>query len=233
MSEDKRIKEALNRAEIPCSSELSEKLYAYMKELLIWNEKVNMTAITKEEEFIEKHYVDSLEAVKIAEIQEAESILDLGTGGGFPGIPLALYFPEKKFALMDSLEKRLNIIEEIAKNIGIKNIKLIHRRAEDAGQDNACREKFDVVVSRAVAELSVLSELALPLVSAGGAFIAYKSADIEEELDKAENAIKILGGSLSRIKKAKSGHILVVIKKISQTPKEYPRKAGTPKRKPL
>lgn len=240
MSEIKRetrdyIIQGFKKAKIEFSREQLEKLEKYMDGILSCNEKVNLTAITKPEEFVEKHYLDSLQAIKLAEYKEAESVLDLGTGGGFPGIPLAIMCPDKKFTLVDSLSKRLNIIDELAEELDISNIITLHGRFEDLGKDPTLREGFEIVVSRAVAEMAVLAEYALPFVSVGGFLIAYKTGGelLDEELDSAANAIKLLGGELIRIKKAQGNHVLAIIKKKRKTPKEYPRRAGTPKKAPL
>lgn len=229
------IIQGLKSAEIEASNEQLEKLEKYMDGILSWNEKVNLTAITEPEEFVEKHYVDSLQAIKLAEFNEAVKVLDLGTGGGFPGVPLAIMCPEKEFILVDSLSKRLKIIDELAEALDIDNIKTLHGRFEDLGKDENLRETFEIVVSRAVAEMAVLAEYALPFVSIGGFLIAYKTGGelLDKELDGATRAIKLLGGELIRIKKAQGDHVLVIIKKKKKTPKEYPRRAGTPKKDPL
>ena len=229
------IMDAFKKAEINASKKEAEKLSAYMDGVLSWNEKVNLTAITDPEEFVEKHYVDSLSALGVAEFKEAKKILDLGTGGGFPGIPLAIMAEDKDFTLLDSLAKRLKIIDALAEEIGIGNARTIHGRSEDLGQSEEYREKFDVVVSRAVAEMAVLGEYALPFVKVGGALIAYKTGGekLDQEIEAAKKAIKTLGGELSRIKTGTGDHVLVIIKKIKKTPAKYPRKAGTPKKNPL
>jgi 16S rRNA (guanine527-N7)-methyltransferase len=179
------------------------------------------------------------------EIEDAEKIIDIGTGGGFPGIPLAIVFPEKKFTLVDSLDKRMKIVQQMADEIGLKNVTTVHGRAEDLGQSKQYREKFDLCVSRAVANLSTLSEYCLPFVKVEGSFIAFKGPDAEEEAMGAENAIMELGGALADIEEAglfmddgtdllaDVGHMLVHIDKESKTPKKYPRKAGTPSKNPL
>ena len=212
---------------------------------LDWNEKVNMTAITDPAEFVEKHFLDSLAVMDSYEIEDAETIVDIGTGGGFPGIPLAIVFPEKKFTLIDSLDKRMKIVQQMADEIGLKNVRTVHGRAEELGQSKQYREKFDLCVSRAVANLAVLSEYYLPFVSVEGAFIAFKGPDAESEAMEAENAIVELGGALADIEEAGlfmddgtdllagRDHMLVHIDKESKTPKKYPRKPGTPSKNPL
>ena len=228
-----KISEILEKYNIECSKEKEEKLKAYMEELLSINESINMTAIKEPSEFILRHYVDSLTLLNIKEYECAEIVLDLGTGGGFPGIPLAIFSPEKQFILMDSLNKRLKIIQQLAEKIGISNVSLVHGRAEDLGQRKEYRETLDLCVSRAVADLSVLSEYCLPFVSVGGSFVSYKGPTPEEELKKAEKAIRTLGGRTDRIEKTVLGQTLIVVKKEKGTPSKYPRKAGDPRRNPL
>ena len=217
----------------------------YMEMTLEWNEKVNLTSITQPAEFVEKHYLDSLSLVDTYEIEDAETIIDVGTGGGFPGIPLAIFFPEKQFTLVDSLAKRMRIVQEMAEAVGLKNVTTVHGRAEELGQMKQYREKFDLCISRAVANLSVLAEYCLPFVKIEGSFIALKGPDAEEEMMAAEKAVTELGGALADIEEAglflddgtdlleNVGHMLVHIDKESKTPKKYPRKAGTPSKAPL
>ncbi|MBR3182916.1 MAG: 16S rRNA (guanine(527)-N(7))-methyltransferase RsmG, partial [Firmicutes bacterium] len=171
-------------------------LEKYMEGILAWNEKVNLTNITDPAEFRIKHNADSLMCVDFPEFLEAETVIDVGTGGGFPGIPLAVYAPEKQFILLDSLNKRLKIIDELAGELGIKNITLVHGRAEDAARAKEHREKYDLCVSRAVSNLATLSEYCLPFIKVGGYLLAYKGPGAEEEVKEAAKALKILGGSL-------------------------------------
>lgn len=213
-----------------------EKLMRYMTLILDRNQYINLTAIREPEEFLLRHYVDSAAVCSLPEYREAKRILDLGTGAGFPGVPLAILSPEKKFVLVDSLRKRLNVIDEFAQELGIQNVEVIHSRAEELGRDRGFREKIDLCVSRAVANLSVLSEYCLPLVRIGGSFISYKGSDIQEEVHEAEKAIRALGGKIDRICTVPVGeteHSLVVIRKEKHTPKQYPRKAGTPAKSPI
>lgn len=228
-----KIKRELENNGITLSPDKAEILAEYMSGILEWNEKVNLTAITEEDDFIKKHIVDSLTICGIEALEKAGNIIDIGTGGGFPGIPLAVVYPEKKVVLLDSLEKRLNIIEELCEKLGIKNVETLHARAEDAGQSSEYREGFDLCVSRAVANMSVLAEYTLPFVKKGGCLIAYKGKEIEEELNEAKRSIGILGGEIESILDSATEQKLVVIKKVESTPKKYPRKAGDPKRKPL
>ena len=213
-------------------------LEKYMEGILAWNEKVNLTNITDPAEFRIKHNADSLMCVDFPEFLEAETVIDVGTGGGFPGIPLAVYAPEKHFTLLDSLNKRLKIIDELAGELGIKNITLVHGRAEDAARAKEHREKYDLCVSRAVSNLATLSEYCLPFIKVGGYLLAYKGPGAEEEVKEAAKALKTLGGSLVDIRETSMeeyglDHRILVIKKVRNTPKAYPRKAGTPLKEPL
>ena len=157
-----------------CSDEIMEKLMGYMHGIISWNEKVNLTNLTEEDEFIEKHYIDSLLLWNSESFKKADKIIDVGTGGGFPGVPLAILYPEKEFVLLDSLKKRLNIIDSLTDELGINNVITFHGRAEDAAKKKDMREAFDLCVSRAVANLTSLSELCIPFVKVGGYFVAYK-----------------------------------------------------------
>lgn len=215
----------------------------YMNGILEWHKKVNLTAITDRSEFIRKHFVDSLICADSEEFTHSIHIADVGTGGGFPGVPLAICFPEKEFVLMDSLAKRVKIVEQLCSRLGIINVKVVHGRAEELGRRIEYRECFDLCVSRAVANMSTLSEYCLPFVKIGGYLIAYKGVDCKSEIDNAKGAIEVLGGGSVRIELAglngstgdgsRWEHSLVYIKKISQTPKQFPRKAGTPAKRPL
>ena len=207
--------------------------------ILEWNEKINVTAIRDSKEFMIKNIEDSLELSKLPEYAAAKEIMDMGTGGGFPGLPLAMTSPEKNFLLVDSIGKKLKVIDDVCGRLGIKNVKTLHQRAEDLNKN----KKFDLVTSRAVANLSTLSEYCLPFVKIGGYFIAFKTEDSLEEIEAAKKAIGILGGEIEKIVKYteinsnvsldNSGHLFVVIKKEKETPPAYPRKAGEPSKKPL
>ena len=231
MSDLTKLMDKLNIEEADAKADV---LIRYMEKVLQWNEKVNLTAITDREEFVHKHLVDSLLCAETLEFTEASSICDVGTGGGFPGVPLAVCYPEKEFVLMDSLAKRIKIVQQICDELSIKNVRAVHGRAEDLARTEDYREAFDLCVSRAVANMRVLSEYCIPFVRVGGSFIAYKGADCESEIDDSKEAIRRLGGGETEIRKLPHlGHSLVIIKKVSPTPKTYPRKAGTPARKPL
>lgn len=209
-----------------------------MEGILEWNEKVNLTNITGPEEFRIKHILDSLMCTDFEEYTRAANIIDVGTGGGFPGIPLAVYSPDKHFTLLDSLNKRLKIIGELSDKLGISNISLLHGRAEDMGRSKEHREKYDLCVSRAVSNLATLSEYCLPFIRTGGYLLAYKGPGASSEVEEAMGAIKKLGGEFLEIRDIQMeeyglDHKIVVIRKSGKTPKAYPRKAGTPLKDPL
>jgi len=214
----------------------AEKLAGYMQGILEYNKSINLTAIKDPEEFILRHYADSLAVIGTDEFEKAETVIDVGTGGGFPGVPLAVMCPEKKFVLADSLAKRLAVIDELCEKLGIVNISTVHGRAEDLGKSLSHREKYDFCVSRAVANMSTLSEYCLPFVKVGGCFAAYKTEDSAEEIEAARKAIEVLGGKVE--KQIGHGgedrrHMLIFVKKVGNTPKKYPRKAGTPAKSPI
>ena len=220
------------------TEEQNLKLEKYMEGILSWNEKVNLTNITDPAEFRIKHNADSLMCVDFPEFRSAKNVIDVGTGGGFPGIPLAVYAPDKNFTLLDSLNKRLKIIDELAGSLDISNITLVHGRAEDIAKTKEHREKYDLCVSRAVSNLATLSEYCLPFIKVGGYLLAYKGPGAEQEAEDAAKALKILGGRLVGIRETTMeeyglDHRILVIEKVRNTPKTYPRKAGTPLKDPL
>ena len=222
---------------VPAADRLSD----FMERVLEKNKVMNLTAITQPEDFVVKHFLDSLAICRFPAFREAKTVVDVGTGAGFPGIPLAVLFPEKEFLLMDSLNKRIHFLEESCREMGLTNVRCLHSRAEEMGKDPAYREQFDLCVSRAVAKLSVLSEYCLPLVKPGGWFVPYKTG--MEDLSEGKKAVSILGGRLERIEDfpkltgelsfVRLDHKLVFIRKTGPTPKKYPRKAGTPAKEPL
>lgn len=218
------------------SVEQKLQFYKYMQLLLEWNNKINLTAITIPEEIILKHFIDSLTIYK--KLIRGAKIIDVGTGAGFPGIPLAIIDENLKITLNDSLNKRLIFLTEVKKQLKLDNIEIIHARAEEIGQNKNYREKFDYATSRAVANLSTLSEYLLPLVKVNGKCICMKASNIEEELNQAQNAIKLLGGEVTEIEKFKLpqsdiDRTIITISKTKNTPNKYPRKAGTPSKDPI
>lgn len=232
------LKEAILEMGLECSDEQVSKLNKYMQGILEWNEKVNLTRITEPEEFLVKHYLDSLVCCRRDEFLKAKKIIDVGTGAGFPGIPLAIMSPDKQFVLMDSLNKRLKIIDELCLDAGITNVQTVHARAEELARNKQHREKYDLCVSRAVANMAVLAEYCLPFIKVGGCLMAYKGPEAAEEAAAAEKAIKLLGGEIQEIYEAKLdqygiSHNILIVKKIKNTASKFPRKAGMPTKEPL
>ena len=224
------------KIDIMFNDEQLDKFYAYMNLLLEWNEKINLTAITDPEEVILKHFIDSLTINKY--IEKNKSIVDVGTGAGFPGIPLKIYRPDIKVTLVDSLNKRINFLNEVISSLKLNNIFTVHSRIEDFGKNNKYRQNFDYVTARAVANLSVLSEYLIPVAKIDGKCICMKGSNIEEEINNSKNAIDILGGKIEKVDEfylADSDiyRNIILIKKIKNTPSKYPRKAGVPVKEPL
>lgn len=210
----------------------------YYELLVEKNKVVNLTAITEYEDVLKKHFVDSVSLVKAMNLSCSLSVIDVGTGAGFPGLALKLAFPELKVTLLDSLNKRIQFLNEVIEELDIDGVETIHGRAEDFAKPGKLREKYDLCVSRAVANLSTLCEYCLPFVKAGGLFVSYKSEKISEELAAAERAVSILGGKVEEqiefmLPDSDSYRNLVVIRKDKETPMKYPRKAGLPGKVPL
>ena len=210
--------------------------YAYMELLIEWNEKMNLTAITDPKEIILKHFVDSLTIAKY--VKEYKSIIDMGTGAGFPGIPIKIYRKDVKVVLADSLNKRIKFLDEVIDKLKLENVETIHCRAEELGKNKQYREKFDYATSRAVANLSTLSEYLMPFVKLNGKCIFMKTIEVEEELEKAKKAIKTLGGKIEKVDKfeipeSDLGRSIIIVKKEKITPSKFPRKPGTPAKEPL
>lgn len=231
------LKERMGQYGMALSEKQSEQFDIYYKLLIEWNEKINLTAITAPDEVAVKHIIDSLSAWQET-FNSAAKAIDIGTGAGFPGIPLKIMHPKLHLTLLDSLAKRLNFLKEVLVQLNISDVELLHGRAEDIGRDKKYREKFDLVFSRAVAKMSVLSEYALPLVEINGCFIALKGKKYKEEAAEVKNALSILGGRLDKIKPVHLPGLddiraVIYTKKIKKTPQLYPRKAGTPEKKPL
>lgn len=208
----------------------------YMDILLDWNEKINLTAITKKEEIIDKHFIDSLTINKY--VKDKDKIIDIGTGAGFPGIPLKIVKSETEIMLLDSLNKRINFLNEVINNLELKNINTIHGRAEEIARNNMYREKYDVAVSRAVASLPTLLELMVPFVKINGMCICMKGSNIEEELTLSKKAMEELGVVVEKIEQFELPDTdmkrnIIIMKKVKSTPKKYPRKPGTPSKEPI
>jgi 16S rRNA (guanine527-N7)-methyltransferase len=215
-----------------------EKFILYKELIQEWNEKINLTAITEDEQIIKKHFIDCIKSFRFSELRSASSIIDVGTGAGFPGIPIKIMYPEKKVVLLDSLNKRVNFLNEVIRKLNLNNIEALHGRAEEFSRKEGFRENFDVSVSRAVANMTLLSELCIPYTKVGGYFVALKGPSVDSELNEAKNAIDKLGGKLQDIIKVEIEdtdlqHNLVIVKKVKNTPSLYPRNSGVISKKPL
>ena len=231
-----KIKELSNEIGILLKEEQIEKFYIYMQLLLEWNEKINLTAIIEPEEIILKHFVDSMTIAK--NINKNSKVIDVGTGAGFPGIPLKIIREDIDVCLLDSLNKRVNFLNEVISKLKLNNIEAIHGRAEELGRNKKYREKFDYATSRAVANLSTLAEYLMPFVKQGGYCISMKGSNVEEELEQGKKAISILGGEIMGMEKfqlpqSDINRCIIIINKVKNTPSKYPRKPGTPAKEPI
>ena len=218
-------------------SELQKEQYSKYDDLVVeWNQKINLTAITEEDEFYTKHFFDSISLAFYKDYSNIESICDVGSGAGFPSIPLKILYPNLKVTIVDSLNKRIKFLNLVKDELGLTDCNFVHARAEEFGQNKEYRESFEIVTARAVARLNILAELCLPLVKKDGYFLSLKAQKAEEETNEAINAIKLLGGKLEKDLEfdieGEERHILE-IRKAKETPNKYPRKAGTPNKKPL
>jgi len=234
----KKFENQLNQFDICLNEEQKMQFQKYFELLIEWNKVMNLTAITEREEVNEKHFVDSLAIAKDLDMNNVKQVIDIGTGAGFPGIPLKIAFPHLEIALLDSLQKRVKFLNEVIFKLQLKKICVFHGRAEDYARKEEHREKYDLCVSRAVANLASLSEYCIPYVKVDGKFVAYKSGMIDEEVEKSLRAIQILGGKVEKIEKfelpdSDIGRAFVYIKKVKNTSKKYPRKAGIPAKDPL
>lgn len=231
-----KLKENAEIIGVTLDDTMLEQFYNYKNLVVEWNEKINLTAITDDLEFAVKHFVDSLTINKY--IEQGKTIIDIGTGAGFPGIPVKILNKENKVVLFDSLNKRLKVLEDIIEKIGINNIETLHGRAEETFKNKNHREKYDIATSRAVAALNVLVELMLPAVKVGGICICMKGNNADVEIEEAKKAIKELGGEIIKVEKITLPELnlernIVIIKKVKQTPNKYPRKPGTPQKEPI
>lgn len=245
MMQNEYLKEVFAKVGLELTENKTQEFIRYAEMLVETNKVMNLTAITEFDQVAVKHFADSCmlyapiveKARVLAGIKEDASLIDVGTGAGFPGLPLKILMPELEVMLLDSLDKRINFLNDVITSLGLEKVHTIHARAED-GARSELREAYDIAVSRAVANLSVLLEYTLPYVKVGGCFVSYKSGDVDEELKNAENALKILGGSVLCVEKfelPENGGLrsLVFIKKTAETPSKYPRKAGKPTKNPL
>ena len=228
--------ENLKQLNIELSNVQIEQFYNYMNILIEWNKVMNLTGITEPKEVIIKHFIDSLTVLN--KIDKQSKIIDVGTGAGFPGIPIKIAFPDTEVVLLDSLNKRINFLNEVIEKIQLKNIKTIHGRAEDYGKDKVYREKYDIAIARAVAPLNILLEYLMPFVKVNGKCICMKGSNSEEEIKNSNNAVKILGGKVINkeeffIYNTDIKRSIIEIEKIKNTSNIYPRKAGTPSKNPL
>ena len=232
-----RLQESFQTQKIDVSEKQCKKFFEYMKLLIEWNEKINLTAIVEPGQVITKHFLDSLTILNCIGTKQ-QKIIDVGTGAGFPGIPIKIMDDLSEITLLDSLNKRIIFLQEVINKNNLKNIRAIHGRAEDFGQDKLYREKYDVCVARAVAPMNILVEYLLPFARVNGICICMKGANIEEELEEAKKAINLLGGKIEKVESfglsgSEDRRNIIIIRKISKTPKQYPRKAGTAKKYPI
>lgn len=228
------LKQKAKKINIEIDNEKAEKLYNYMSMLLEWNEKINLTAIVEPEEVILKHFIDSITIEKY--LDSNKKLVDVGTGAGFPGIPLNIVRNDIEYTLVDSLNKRIKFLDEVINNVNLNNIQTIHARAEDFAKEK--RANYDIATSRAVAALNILLEYLLPLIKVGGMCICMKGSNIEEEIKQSKKALDILGGKIEKVEKiilpdSDITRNIVLIRKVKETPSKYPRKAGLPTKEPL
>lgn len=238
ISFEEKLKAGADKIGLAITEQQALQFARFYSLLLDWNNRMNLTSLTEADDVVEKHFLDSLLCSFLPEVAEAQSVIDVGSGAGFPGIPLKIAFPHKKFVLLDSLKKRIIFLENAICELNLPDIAAVHGRAEEYGLKQHWREQYDLAIARAVAELPVLCELCLPFVRVGGHFIAMKGPQGEEELKGADNALKILGGTLKKIHKftlpfTGAQRVIIAVKKTMPTPSRYPRRAGVPEKKPL
>lgn len=228
----------MNSLGVALSEKQLEQLMKYYEMLIEWNQKINLTAITEFKDVMKKHFVDSVSLIKAYDVSQSVSVIDVGTGAGFPGLVLKIVFPNLNVVLLDSLNKRIRFLNAVINELELKNVEAVHGRAEDFARPGKWRENFDLCVSRAVANFSTLSEYCLPFVKQKGCFIAYKSEKSYDEIKQAEQAISLLGGKSAKkvefmLPDSDIYRVLYVIEKERRTPERYPRKAGLPGKEPL
>lgn len=230
--------EGLEELGIAVTEDKLKKLMAFMKIMLDWNKNVNLTAITDEREVFIKHFLDSATCLSTGYIKEGMQLIDVGTGAGFPGMPVKILMESLDMTLLDSLNKRVSYLSEVIKKLELKDTKAVHARAEEAGSSKAHRESYDIVLSRAVAAMNVLCEYCIPFAKVGGFFLCQKGPDVGEELKEARAAIRTLGGEVREVKEfglpfSDIKHNIIIIEKVSATPSKYPRKPGKPSASPI
>lgn len=238
MDKSVKLREACGKTGIDLSNRQAEQFMIYYDFLIEKNKVMNLTSITEYEEVVQKHFVDSIALAQALDLKQYSSLIDVGTGAGFPGIPLKIVFPHLNVVLLDSLNKRILFLNELIDKIHCKDIKAVHARAEEFAREKQYRASFDLCVSRAVANLASLSEYCLPLVKRGGLFVSYKSMQIDNEINDSQKAVFLLGGKIKEKKDfylpdSEIGRSFVIIEKVKETPVKYPRKAGMPVKEPL
>lgn len=238
MNPNSLLLESAQALGIPLSETQTDQFMQYLSLLLEWNEKMNLTAITDPVEVVQKHFIDCISVLPHLNLKGSETIIDVGTGAGFPGVPLKIASPALQVTLLDALQKRLTFLDTLTQSLQLSDVTLVHSRAEDGGQNPQLREQFDLCVSRAVANLAVLLEYCLPFVKVGGRLAALKGPDAAQEIAQAENALQTLGGKVMAvipitIPHTDLQHQLVLVEKVAPTPQRYPRKAGKISKKPL
>lgn len=229
---------SIKKLNIEATEDILHQYVAYYEMLVEKNKVMNLTAITDFEDYVVKHIMDSLSIVNTCNLTKVHHVIDVGTGAGFPAIPLKIAYPHLQITMLDSLQKRIAFLNEVTESLKLKNMTAVHGRAEDLGHDPKYREKYDLCVSRAVANLATLSEYCIPFVKKGGFFISYKSGNAMQEIQEADKAIKVMGGRRTDLCKfslpdTDMSRILVPVKKVEATPKKYPRKSGMPNKNPI
>ena len=231
-----KFRNSMNSIGIELTNSQLNAFETYYDMLIDRNKVMNLTAITEFDEVMDKHFLDSVYLFRSIELKADYKLIDIGTGAGFPGIPLKIVFPELKITLLDSLNKRVGFLNDVIDELNLNDIEAIHGRSEDIARDKKYRASYDIAVSRAVANLSTLSEYCLPFVKIGGKFVSYKSGDCADEVDNAKSAIHLLGGKINKIDEfsySNNSRSFIVIDKVMNTSNKYPRKAGLPSKKPL